>query len=242
MMASSSRLSEPLAERTSPMASHSRKSVSAKAARRLALPLLAAALWGCSAQQAANQAAPANGAAPAPAPAANTGGPVAAGDPAAAPGGFASSYTRVDLAACPIIEQIEEGASATWRCPGHAGIPLIVMTGDERMDVDAGVDNDQWESQSPFNGVGEQVEWRLHQGRPIAIIFRLNLSYGDGRTGSVLAVETIGRPGAPGCQMGLVQGNFPHANAAAREIADTRATNFRCGRDTPVERGTPPTL
>jgi hypothetical protein len=43
-------------------------------------------------------------------------------------------------------------------------------------------------------------------------------------------VETIGRAGRPGCLVALLLAN-PGANIHARQIADTRARSFRCGRD-----------
>ena len=46
----------------------------------------------------------------------------------------------------------------------------------------------------------------------------------------MLAVESIGRAGRPGCLVALLNAR-PGANVRARQIADTRARSFRCGRD-----------
>jgi hypothetical protein len=142
-----------------------------------------------------------------------------------------SAYSAVDLDRCRTVSHVEEGASSTWRCPGHAGVPLIVMSGDDRFDVDAGVDNGVWESPGRFSAPPTRVEWRLRNRRPFAIIYRLSLTGYREPTSSVLAVETVGRPGAPGCVIAWIAGSTPNANAVARARADTRAAGFRCGRD-----------
>lgn len=152
---------------------------------------------------------------------------------AAAPAG-SSVYTPLDLDRCRVIERIEEGESVSLRCPGLAGIPLFVNAGDGRHDVDAGVDNNQWESLPGFNRLGPRVEWRRRGGTPVAIIYRHILT-GEQAPGSVLAVESIGRQGRPGCLIALIGGALANGNALARDRADRRAATFRCGRD-PVER------
>jgi hypothetical protein len=142
-----------------------------------------------------------------------------------------SAYANVDLDRCRVVSQVEEGASVTWRCAGYGGIPLFVLSGDDRFDVDAGVDNGVWESPGRFSSPPTRVEWRLRGRRPFAIIYRLTLSGYQEPTTSVLAVETIGRPGAPGCVIAWIPGSMPNANAVARARADIRAARFRCGRD-----------
>ncbi len=139
-----------------------------------------------------------------------------------------SAYTPLNTDRCALIEEIEEGAGARWRCPGRSGIALFVTTGDARFDVDAGIDNDRWESLMPFNRPGPQVEWRLRRGRPFAIIYRLLWDDGEGGRGSSLIVETIGRRGAPGCEVARIDGATPDANATARARADAIPPDFRC--------------
>ena len=139
-----------------------------------------------------------------------------------------SAYTPLDIDRCTLIEEIEEGAGALWRCPGRGGIGLFVATGDGRFDVDAGVDNDIWESLVAFNRPGPQVEWRMRRGRPFAIIYRLLWDDGVGGRGSSLIVETIGRRGAPGCEVARIEGATANANEAARARADAIQPNFRC--------------
>jgi hypothetical protein len=154
-------------------------------------------------------------------------------DAAAEPdtGGYASAYTPFDLEACRVTGENPEGASVDYACPGRAGVPIFVHLGDGRFDLDAGIDGEEFVTLGAFNDIGERLEWRLHEGAPIAVIFRyLDVApQGEGRT--VLAVEKIGRAGSPGCRVAHVAGDTPDANRIAREIADSRAANFRCGTD-----------
>lgn len=144
-----------------------------------------------------------------------------------------SRYTDLDLDRCTRLSFVEEGESVEWRCPGHAGIALFVSSGDGRFDVDAGVRNQWFETQPPFNQPGPRVEWRVRTGRPFAIIHRLMLLDGNRRGHSVLGVSRIGRSDAPGCLVGWIDGDMPNANQAARDLADRTALRFRCGRDSP---------
>jgi hypothetical protein len=158
---------------------------------------------------------------------------------AAAPApGYTSTYTPLNLDACRVLGRAAQG-EGDWidlRCPGLRGIPLLLHGDDGRFDVDAGVDNNDWEALGGLHTLGPQVEWRLRRGRPIAIIFRY-IQAGPGQPpGTRLAVKSIGRAGRPGCLISMIDGALPNANAVARERADRRAEGFRCGTDTP-ERG-----
>ena len=139
-----------------------------------------------------------------------------------------SVYTGLNLDRCRTLEVVEEGESVRRRCPGLGTIALFVNAGDGRFDVDAGVDNGEWESLGGFNEIGPRIEWRLARGRPFAIIYRLRLTGPEHPPGSTLIVETIGRRGAPGCQLAIVDGALADANARARAIADRRARTHRC--------------
>ncbi|HYJ28773.1 MAG TPA: hypothetical protein VEW25_00345 [Allosphingosinicella sp.] len=156
---------------------------------------------------------------------------------AAQPGRVTSVYTDLDVARCTRTAHEDEGSSTIWRCRGHAGIPLIVMSGDDRVDIDAGEDNGEWEAPGRFSVPGPRVEWRLRRGRPFAIIYRLLLSGNDLPNASLLAVESIGRPGHAGCLVAMIDGALPNANALARARADARAAAFRCGEDEHEQHG-----
>jgi hypothetical protein len=149
--------------------------------------------------------------------------------PAPAAAQAASSvYSELNLARCRTLEVVEEGEGVRRRCPGLGAIALFVNAGDGRYDIDAGVDNNVWESLGAFNEIGPRIEWRRSNGRPFAIIYRLRLTSPEQPPGSSLIVETIGRRGAPGCQVATVDGSLADANARARAIADRRARTFRC--------------
>ena len=165
-------------------------------------------------------------------------GALLAAPTAAQPGRVTSVYTNLDVSRCTRTAHVEEGSGTIWRCRGHAGIPLIVMSGDDRYDIDAGEDNGEWEAPGRFSTPGPRIEWRLRGGRPFAIIYRLRLSGDDLPAASVLAVESIGRPGHAGCLVAMIDGALRNANALARARADARAAAFRCGEDEHEVHGT----
>ena len=146
-----------------------------------------------------------------------------------------STYSALDLDACEIVSVAHagEGDWAARRCRGRYGVTLFVNEDDARYDVDAGVDNGVWESAMQLNGLGPQLEWRLEGGRPFAIIYRYTIPEAMAGGRSMLAVESIGRRGRPGCLVAIILAR-PDANVRARQIADRRARTFRCGRDTQI--------
>ena len=152
--------------------------------------------------------------------------------------GYSSAYTTLDLDGCEVLtSNPEEGASTTWRCPGYKGVALFVQEGDLRFDVDAGVENDRFDTPSPFNRLGETVEWRMKDGAPVAVIFRYIVHNEIGPQPTELAVESIGTPRSAGCRVGRVAGSAPDANRQARRIADESAAAFDCANDQPIAVG-----
>ena len=146
--------------------------------------------------------------------------------------GYTSSYTKLDLDKCRVLDKSTgEGSWIEFRCEGLQDIPLFVSEGDGRFDVDAGIKNGDFATIGAFNEIGDTIEWRLRDGKPFAVIFRYrDVSMGSGDR-SVLAVETIGRDGVPGCRVAQIDGSSSNANRRAREIADTEAINFDCGKE-----------
>jgi hypothetical protein len=142
-----------------------------------------------------------------------------AGASAAARPAITSAYTKVDLDRCKLIEQVEEGSAATWRCTGYGGVALIVETGDERFDLDAGIPDEDQLWSSSFDSPPATVEWRLDRGRPFAIIYRLTVANPDRPKTSRLLVETVGRGRKPGCRVADIPGSTADANGAARRAA-----------------------
>ncbi len=139
-----------------------------------------------------------------------------------------SSYTRLDLSACTVVDREEEGASTDWRCPGRDGVPLFVYESDGRFDLDAGLRNASFTTLSAFNTLGDRVEWRLRGGRPFAVIFRFRDATQEAGGRTVLAVEKVGSGDTPGCRVAQVAGDTPRANGRARELADGLAASFDC--------------
>lgn len=143
---------------------------------------------------------------------------------------FSSRYTALVQSRCRTLEVIPEGDSVRKRCPGLSGIPLYVNEGDGRSEIDAGMDDGEWESLPGFNRIGDRIEWRLADGRPFAIIYRLRAIPGSEQgAGSTLIVERIGRGRRmPGCRIGLVDGALADANLRARNLADRHARDVMC--------------
>ena len=170
----------------------------------------------------------------APAPANATAAPKAEAAPVAA-GGITSAYTDIDLARCQSLSADAESDSASWRCPGYNDIPVFISSGDLRYDVDAGVDNQNFQTLPPFNDNPTRIEWRLRDGTPFAIIFRLRLATNEQTewSASALGIATVGTAGRPGCTIAWIDGNGPEANAVAQRLADQRAPNAQCAGGEP---------
>jgi len=192
------------------------------------------AVAGCSSEPGTDSAAGQPGASPTASPAAEATGSVEtpAGEPAPSDDGFASAYTPLDLDDCDVLDRsIDEGNWVELRCAGYRGIPLFVSEGDLRFDVDAGVANENFQTVMAFNTLGDRVEWRLREGEPFATIIRYRDVGTPGTTRTILAVDRIGRPGAPGCRVAQIAGDTPGANRRARQIADAEAAAFDCAQE-----------
>ena len=159
-----------------------------------------------------------------------TGAPISGRVPASAPmGRNSSAYTILDLDACNVTaSESEEGQWAERTCPGYRGIPLFVDDGDGRFDIDAGVRGESFQTIGAFNNPPETIEWRLEDGAPFAIIYRLADATEQGQGRTVLMVERIGTEEQAGCTIGQVAGSTDKANRRARELADTLAAGFDC--------------
>jgi hypothetical protein len=144
---------------------------------------------------------------------------VAASAPAKAPR-ITSAYTQLELDRCVRLDKGEEPQSATWRCPGHRRVPLYVQNGDDRYDLDAGVEDADELWADAFDYPGQTVEWRLANGKPFAIIYRLMITGPGVFQASELMVESVGTKGRPGCRIARIRGATPDANLVARRRAD----------------------
>ncbi|MGB3758749.1 MAG: hypothetical protein WBA07_20590 [Rivularia sp. (in: cyanobacteria)] len=149
------------------------------------------------------------------------------------PNKIESVYTSLDLEKCEVLKTYyKERGGRSFRCKGYQDIPLYVTDYGGRFDVDAGVPNSKWTTtRRPYNSIGDTVEWRIHDGKPVATILRYNFVT-DGMyptRSSELAVTSVGRESSPGCLIKWVKADAqPDQNTAARQIADRRAEGFDC--------------
>jgi hypothetical protein len=174
---------------------------------------------------------------------------------------ISSAYTPFDVDACRHRKGRDVEDYGEWRCVGHAGIPVVMHAGDQRIYVSYGARaSDELaarETLASFNGEGKTIEWRIAgtdagsgagkgtgTGRPFATIMRWSTTVvvdeaqaKDGLfRGQVLVVTRLGPRGV--CHVGYVDGRAnPNANDLAREIADRHARAFRCGKDKPIVLG-----
>lgn len=166
---------------------------------------------------------------------------------------IASAYTPFDIDKCPHRKGSDVEDYGVWRCPGYAGIPVVMSAGDQRIYVSYGANARRevaaGETLASFNGAGKTLEWRLARAaggasRPFATIMRWSTTRvvdeatsKDGLyRGQVLVVTRLGPGGV--CHVGYVDGREnADANDLARKIADERARAFRCGTDKPIVLG-----
>lgn len=207
--------------------------------RAIGWALAAMALVGCQGEDEPDEEAVApaqTGEVPTPAASSSA---VADGDAQAAnSGGFSSQYTPLDLAACTVTDsESEEGQWAERTCHGYRGVSLFVDDGDGRFDIDAGVRNERFQSLGAFNDPPETIEWRMKDGAPFAIIYRLTDASPEDAGRTVLMVERIGTAQQPGCTVAQVEGSRQDANVRAREFADRTAAGFDCAAAKPEAVG-----
>lgn len=141
---------------------------------------------------------------------------------------FTSAFGTLDLEECEELSRQEEGDSASYRCDPIAGVPIFVQTGDGRFDLDAGVENDRFQTINAFNEIAPRVEIRMDDGDPFAVIFRYRDVSLQSNNRTVLAVESIGTAGSPGCRIAQIGYGAGAANQRAREIADLSAGSTEC--------------
>lgn len=136
---------------------------------------------------------------------------------------FSSAFGTLDLDQCEVLTRQEEGEGATFSCGLIGGVPIFVQSGDGRFDLDAGVQNEQFQTIGAFNEIAPRIEIRSDGGEPFAVIFRYQDVSLQSNNRSVLAVESIGTEETPGCRIAQIGGGAGAANQRAREIADLAA-------------------
>lgn len=130
------------------------------------------------------------------------------------------------------------------RCRGLGKYQVLFKEGDLRQSLHYGfvkqsIIDRAFESFSSFNFVKPKIEWRVDEnGTPYAAIQRFVVGE-SGNEGQVLAISRVGQPqDEEGCPVGYVDALANrNANVLAREVADTIAASFRCGKDTPQYHG-----
>jgi hypothetical protein len=161
------------------------------------------------------------------------------------------AYTTFDADKCKHTKGRGPEDYGSWRCPGHAGIDVVLGAGDQRMQVSFGRNAlRELAAQQTFGAFNDvymgTVEWRIEtlpdgKAHPFATILRWNVKMesdqdGSSVSGRVLVVTRLNPGGV--CHVGYVDGRAnPNANELAQQFADERARTFKCGRDKPVVVG-----
>ncbi|MEN0042090.1 MAG: hypothetical protein AAF764_12265, partial [Pseudomonadota bacterium] len=120
--------------------------------------------------------------------------------------------------------------------PGQMTATINVYDGRSYMSF--GEDDVQGRLFMSFDNPGPAMEWRLHDGVPVAMILRfklggLSVDGEDNAQGNVLVVHRLVSERGSACLVGWVDARANKgANEMAREIADA-APAFRCGTDNP---------
>lgn len=165
-----------------------------------------------------------------------------------------SAYSKLNFDRdCVVYDEYQLGVSA--KCSGYnepgKGIkgqwPVYFSEGDLRQMVRFGHVREKaqrWESFGQFNQIGNTIEWRLRDGKPIAAILRWFIENTNPETGmqdkehkgQVLVVSTVAdlNNRDNGCVVGYVDARInPDANVLARDVADNLAADFKCGEERP---------
>ena len=132
--------------------------------------------------------------------------------------GFKSAYSNLNLENCEIIDSSAESTDETYQCSGYQNMSVFVRDGDGRFTLAAGQTPDFLVQRQPFNTPGEKVEWRLKDGEPHALIYRLNFQdpKSDAAGDNVLVVASLPANGQSGCAQALVKQGSDQLNAARR--------------------------
>lgn len=160
-----------------------------------------------------------------------------------------SVYTDLLLDKCKTLVEPQPdepgGDFVSLSCSGLGAYQVLFKEGDVRQSIHYGylkksIIDEAFESFGPFNHMNPKIEWRVDAGgKPYAAIQRFFTGDAESQ-GQALAVSRVGQPGdEEGCPVGYVDALAnTEPNVLAREIADTIAVSFRCGKDSPAYHGT----
>ncbi|NMD08712.1 MAG: hypothetical protein GYA66_12130 [Phyllobacteriaceae bacterium] len=157
--------------------------------------------------------------------------------------GFDSVYTDFILDKCQRVTPETSGedgeSSGVFECKGQGKYVVTFVEGDLRSFVSFGTETADHcsfhQTFSGFNSVGNKIEWRRKNGKPIATILRWTVSYdpeNSEKTKTWLVVTKLGKNDS--CHMGYVEGATPNANEKARALADAQASGFSCATSKPI--------
>lgn len=160
--------------------------------------------------------------------------------------GFESAYTQLDFKntkectnVTPAPVEGEPNDGVAYECQGFGDYVVIFAEGDLRSFVTFGRDSGDHCSRSQtfggFNSIGNTIEWRLKDGKPIATILRWSVSYDpedSSKQKSWLVVTKLEPDNS--CHMGYVEGAYPKANEVAQKLADDFAGTFSCRGSRPI--------
>lgn len=149
-----------------------------------------------------------------------------------------SVYSNLKFENCEVVETSEESSSKTYKCAGYKEWDIYARDADGRFTLSAGQAPDFLLQRQPFNSPGDKIEWRLKDGEPHALIYRLNLQdpKPEGAGDSVLVVASLPAGGQSGCAQALVKAGS-HQTKAARRYADMINGSSDCPNDPAILDG-----
>jgi len=169
-----------------------------------------------------------------------------------------SVYTDASIDRCenllknPDQVDIDMGTIAV-KCAGYKDYPFYFNEYDVRQSTYFGhlsqeILDGAGETFERFNHIGDKIEWRLDdKGVPRATILRYTMENLNPETsepdkafyGQILVVSRVAQPDdQTGCVTAYIDALAnKDANAMARELADSQAPGFACGREKPVFHG-----
>lgn len=160
---------------------------------------------------------------------------------------FDSAYTDLTYegdagakATCKGVSEDEEHGSVEFQCAGHDGIKVHIGEGDLRNFVGYGENGREeiayGQTFPMFNQLGDKIEWRLKDGKPVATILRWKMA-ADDMSGEVLVVTQL--EAGNQCWIARVSASKnKNANELARKAADELAGTVTCTPETvPVDYG-----
>lgn len=146
-----------------------------------------------------------------------------------------SVYTSFDLKKCTVLTKAvpDEEFGGASICKGYGKLKMYFAEGDLRTTIAFGTNpkNHCAISQTfgQFNSVASTIEWRLHNGKPIATIQRWHVAQGEDNPKDKDWLVVTKLESHNSCRMAVVEGAYPNANAKAREVADQLSPIFHCG-------------